>query len=76
MISNETKAAMNQVWHSIAPDVYDSVTCNEECIELVLDANRLEFHGFPEAQKEVSFIMDLLGVSRAYVEIAKEVQLY
>ena len=51
--NEEQLDALNRVYGAIAPDIPDDYSPTEVA-ETIIDASRLEIHGYPEIQKQVS----------------------
>lgn len=73
MISTNLKHAIYAVWNDIAYDI--SVGDNDEAVEVCIDAKRLDYFGHPEAQTEVSALIDKHGYTETLEMLAKEVTL-
>lgn len=67
------KPAIIQTWGGIAPDA--CVEDNEEAIELVCDADRLTFAGYPEAGRFVSDMCAAWGWDKVCQFLAKHINL-
>lgn len=68
------KPAIVSTWGQIAPDA--CVSDNEEAMEVVLDAGRLTFAGYPEADRFVSDMCKLHGFSKVTKFLGKNICLY
>lgn len=64
------------VWSGIAPDALDFVKSDEEAMEMVLDAGRLEMYGESEANELVRELFKEHGFSKVCSFLSKEMRLY
>lgn len=75
-ISNELIHAIRSVWSQIVHDAMDVGVCdNEEALEMVLDANRLETFGHEEEDKELHELFKQHGHTEVFCELNERVQL-
>lgn len=51
--NKEQLNALNHVYRAIAPDIPNDYS-PEEVAEVIIDASRIAFHGYPEIQKQIS----------------------
>jgi len=52
-LTKQQLIALDNVYHQIAADIPADFSPTE-IAELIIDASRLEIHGFPEVQKQIS----------------------
>jgi len=74
-ISPELISAIHSVWQAIAPDAMEFCCDNEEALEMVLDANRLETFGYEKEYKELTSLFQQHGYVEAFCELNEKVQL-
>lgn len=75
-VSKETRYAIADVWGSFGSDGYEAASNNSEAIELVLDANRLSFNGFPEAEAEIKELLVNMNFGDLVSELSKMIRIY
>jgi hypothetical protein len=75
-VSKETRYAIATVWGSFGSDGYEAASNNAEAIELVLDANRLSFNGYPEAEAEIKKFLVNMNFGDLVSELSKMIRIY
>jgi hypothetical protein len=75
-ITPDTRQAIVNTWYSIAGDAYDACEGdNEIAVELVLDADRLAFAGYAEANQEIRQLCKQYGFGVVRAALSKHIQL-
>ena len=63
-------------WQAIAPDVADMCCCNEDCLEMCLDADRLAMFGSEESNAELKKLAKEFSMDVICMKLASFVSLY
>ena len=75
-VSQDTLRAIDSVWGGFGSDGYEAASDNAEAIELVLDANRLSFNGYPEAEAEIKGLLVNMQFGELVEKLSKMIRIY
>ena len=75
-VAEQLKTPIIMTWNNIAGDAMEFVTSNEQAMEMVLDANRMEMFGYAEADKIVQELAREHGFGDVIDFFSSRIRLY
>lgn len=67
---------VKSTWQAISSDVADMCICNEDCLEMCFDADRLEIYGSKESNNELKKLASEFSMDLIYTKLTNFVSLY